>query len=68
MIGLQKFVAYTEDIEEGIEPFEINRHLYADGTQLQKHTRLAAIQTNRPMLELCFEEIIDWCSSPAECR
>ena len=63
MIDLQKFVAYTEDIEEVIEPFAINHHLYTDDTQLQKHMHLATIQTNRQILERCVAEIKGWCAS-----
>ena len=61
--GLQKFVAYTEDIKEVILPLAINHHLYADDIQLQKHMCLAAIQTKHPILEWCVAEIKDWCSS-----
>ena len=61
VFGPYKSVAYTEDIEEVIEPFAINHHLFVEYTQLQKHMRLAAIQTDRLILNR--GQIKDCCSS-----
>ena len=63
VIGLQKFVVYTEDIVETIKAFMVNHHLYADDTQLQNHLRLEAIQANCRKMKQCVAAIKDWCSS-----
>ena len=34
VVGQQQFTAYTEDVEELIESFEVKDHLYADDTQV----------------------------------
>ena len=62
-IGPQKFCAYTEDLRETIEVFDVSHHLYADDTQLQKHMRIANIPENIRNLENCVSHIGQWCSS-----
>ena len=47
MIGPKKFVAYAEDIDEEIDTFAINHHLYADDTQLQSHLSIADVHAGR---------------------
>ena len=41
VIGPVKFIAYTENIPETVDAFQINNHLYADDPQLQDHMRIA---------------------------
>ena len=52
-IGPHEFIVYTEDIAETIAAFQLNHHLYADDTQLQKILRIVDINTTRVNLELC---------------
>ena len=63
VIGPKEFVAYTEDIVETIDRFAVNNHLYADDSQLLTHMHLEAAAEHRHRLELCVEQLRDWCSS-----
>ena len=62
VIGPVKFIAYTENIPETVDAFQINHHLYADDTQLQDYMRKDTIQANRLNLELCIDAIKDQCT------
>ena len=54
---------YTENIQETIDRFIINHHLYADDSQLLAHMKIKAVTKHRPRLKTCVESLWDWCSS-----
>ena len=62
-IGPKEFIMYTEDIEETIDRFIVNHHLYADDSQLLAHMKINAVKEHRRRLETCVESLRDWCSS-----
>ena len=49
VIGPQKFIAYTDETDV----FSVDRHLYADDTQLQKQMGGCEIQANRRNMAQC---------------
>ena len=57
------FIAYTEDLEDTINIFTFNHHMYADDTQLLAHMSLKDVQYVRSVLERCILAIQVWCSS-----
>ena len=44
------FIAYTEDLEDIINSFTFNHHMYADDTQLLAHMSLKDVQYVRSVL------------------
>ena len=63
VIGSKEFIIYTEDIDETIDRFVINHHLYADDSQLLTHMQIVAAMDHRRRVEECVESLRDWCSS-----
>ena len=61
--GSLLFIAYTEDLEDTINSFTFNHHMYTNDTQLLAHTSLKDVQYVRLGLETCILAIQDWCSS-----
>ena len=59
VIGLKKFIIYTEDIKETIDRFIINQHLYADDSQLLAHIKINTVMEHCRKLEICVESLQD---------
>ena len=55
------FIAYAEDLEDGMSSFTFNHHMYADDTQFLAHMTLKDVQYVRSGLERCILAIQDWC-------
>ena len=63
VLGPQEFIAYTEDLAELIDGFNLSHHLYADDTQLLKRTRIDDTGSTIDRLQQCIKAIHGWCSS-----
>jgi len=44
VLGPLEFTAYTEDLDDVIHNNELNRHMYADDTQLMRSTGINRLQ------------------------
>ena len=63
VVGPLLFIAYTDDVEDLIQTFSVNDHIYGDDTKLLAHMRLTEVQRYRRNLERCVGQIQDWCTS-----
>ena len=63
VLGLQEFIAYTDNLECLIDRHHLGHHLYADYTQLIDGVRIAEINATIDRLQLCMEDIHRWCAS-----
>jgi hypothetical protein len=63
VLGPQEFIAYTEELADLIEVFQLGHHLYADDTQLVKRTAISDIGSAIVSLQHCIEAIHRWCAS-----
>ena len=59
VVGPQHFTAYTEDVEELIESFDVKDHLYADDTQVLTHMRIYEVQCRKSNIGRCVLAIHD---------
>ena len=63
VLGPQKFIAYTEDLEELIDEYCRNHHMYADDTQMIEQTTIPGIPGTIMKLQSCIEATQEWCKS-----
>ena len=63
VLGPKEFIAYTEELTELIDGYQLGHHLYADDTQLVKSTRIIDIIPTIQTLQQCIEAIHKWCAS-----
>ena len=61
--GSLLFITYSEDLEDAINRFTLNHHMYANDTQVLAHISLKDVQYVRLGLERFILVIQDWCSS-----
>ena len=59
VVGPHQFTAYTEDVEELIESFDVKDHLYADDTKVRTHMRICEVQCRKSNIERCVLAIQD---------
>ena len=58
-----KCIAYTDDVTDTTESYNVGHHLSADDTHLQKQMTLKDLVAIRCRIEKCVTDISDWCSS-----
>lgn len=66
VLGPQEFIAYTEDLANVVDRYQLQYHLYADDTQLVIHTRIDDdddVKPARVQLQNCIESIRQWYST-----
>ena len=63
VLGLQKFIAYTEVLAELIDEHCLNHHMYADDTQMIEQTTIPGIPGTIMKLQSCIEATQEWCKS-----
>ena len=66
VLGPQKFIAYTEDLEELIDEYCRNHHMYADDTQMIEQTTIPGIPGTIMKLQSCIEATQEWCKSQVD--
>jgi Reverse transcriptase (RNA-dependent DNA polymerase) len=54
VLGPQEFIAYTEELTEVIDGYQLGHHLYADDIQLVKTTHIIYIMSTIQTLQQCF--------------
>ena len=60
ILGLIKFIAYTEDLHTAINKFSLLHHCFADDTQLLVRVAVNDVNLARRCLESCVTDIHDW--------
>ena len=63
VLGPLKFAAYAKDLDDVIDNNQLNRHMYADDTQLIASTSVNRIQPTIVRLQTCIADIHSWCRS-----
>ena len=63
VLGVVKFVSYTEDVTTVFKKPGVRHHLYADDKQGYVDAPISNIATARTTLHYCISEVSSWCSS-----
>jgi len=62
-MGPKEVIAYTEELAELIDSYQLGHHFYADDTQLMKNTRITDVSSTIETLQQCIEAIHRWFAS-----
>ena len=63
VLGVLKFISYTEDLPAVIAQHAFDHHLYANDTQLSDEPPITFVAASIENIEKCIEAVHVWCSS-----
>jgi len=63
VLGLVKFISYTEDVTSVFKKHGVRHQLYADDKQGYMDVPISNIATARTTLQDCVSDVSNWCSS-----
>ena len=63
MLGLIKFISYTENVSTVFRRHQIRYHLYTDDKQADTDVSVEDVSLARRVLQDCILDVANWCSS-----